>query len=572
MKSPSVPGVRRFARIRRGERLLARGALCLALAFFVAIFSALPADRGTEAQFQAVSSLGRGNGFAIGGTPESDGLLSSLPATSTEEETQAWAATLNAQANTGEALASVPFYWAGKVFDALVPGADDQEQRFASRTLGGSARSEYFAHVMVGLRNPLLAALCIWLVVLCASRLGLSRTTAFATGIGFGFCTFFMPMARQPFGGIQATSLLLGAFYLILTAREALERGRRPHRHFLVICGLCLGFAWMSQDNLTYAVGVLVATMMFVLVGGHKRLGELRVASGGKGGEKPRQLQDLLLFLVPLLVLAGVGVGFNALRFDSLLGRGAASLDLLGQGDLAPGWAWAGPKQLALHFVSPGGLLVLAPLLVLVPWGWVLSDGRACRFSRLVILLLSLGVFFGGGIAYAGVQPWSFGPGQLLPCLPFFVLIAGVALEQMRTTARGRFSALCLLLFGLLSNAGGVVVNHNSYEQLTAELSTATQSQIALPAMELAYAAPWAHWRIFRHRLAGLGEDFRAEEIFFIDGDLVLGTSPESAPGLEHLTWLDMQRNLGAEFWPIGAVLLLLIGQGIRLLLRSSDY
>ncbi len=52
----------------------------------------------------------------------------------------------------------------------------------------------------------------------------------------------------------------------------------------------------------------------------------------------------------------------------------AASLDLLGQGDLAPGWAWAGPKQLALHFVSPGGLLVLAPLLVLVPWGWVLTS------------------------------------------------------------------------------------------------------------------------------------------------------------------------------------------------------
>lgn len=568
MTSPTVPGVRRFARIRRGERLLARGALCLALAFFVAVFSALPADRGTEAQFQTVSALGRGDGFAIGGTPEAEGLA----AISSAEDSQAWTATLNAQANTGEVLASVPLYWAGKIFEALIPGADAQEKKFAARTLGGSPRSEYFAHLLVGLRNPLLAALSVWLIVLCASRLGLSRTAALATGIGFGFCTFFMPLARLPFGGVQATTLLLGAFYLILTVRENLERGRRPSRYFLVVCGLCLAFAWMSQDNLVYAVGVLVATMLLVLVSGHKRLGELRTASAGKAGEKPRQLQDLLLFLGPLLVLAGVGASLNVLRFDSLLGRGAVDMELLGQGDLAAGWAWAGPKQLALQLLSPGGLLVLAPLLFLVPWGWTLSDGRATRFSRHVILLLSVGVLFGGGLAHPGVQPWTFGPGHLLPLLPFLVLVAGVALEQMRTTGGGRFFAMCLLLFGLLSNAGGVLVNHSAYEQLTADLATATESEIALPATDFAHAAPWAHWRIFRHRLAGLGEQYSAGEIFFADGDLILGTSPESAKGLEHLTWLDMQRNLGAEFWPIGVVLLLLIGQGIRLLLWSSDH
>jgi hypothetical protein len=561
---PPIPGVRRFARIRRGERLLARGALCLALAFFVAVFSGLPADQSTEAQFQTVSSLGRGNGFSIGGTPEADGLLAGLPADGTVNAT--------AQANTGEALASVPFYWAGKVFEAVVPGADVQEERFGQRTLGGFQRSEYFAHLLVGLRSPLLAALCVWLIVLCASRLGLSRTAAIVTGLGFGFGTFLMPFARQPFGSVQATALLLGAFYLILTAREALERGRRPGRHYLVFCGLSLGLAWMSQDNLLFAVGVLVSTMLFVLLGGHRRLRKLRVATAETAGQSTGLRRDLVLFGVPLLLLAAAGAGLNLMRFDALLGRGDVAIGFLAQGPLAPGWAWSDPKALTRLLVAPGGLLVLAPLLVLVPWGWVLSDGRVCRFSRRVILLLSLGVIFGGGLSSAGGQPWTFGPGLLLPCLPFLLLLAAVALEQMRTTARGRLVAMCLLLFGLLSNGGGVFVNHNSYEQLAAELAASSDSQPAHPAMNFAESAPWAHWRILRHRLAGLGEEFSAEEIFFAADDVTLATDPESAKGLEHFTWLDMQRNLGAEFWPIGIALLLLIGQGIRLLLRSTEH
>ena len=573
MTSPTIPGVRRFARIRRGERLLARGAFCLVLAFFVAIFSGLTSDLTAEAEFQTVSALGRGNGFSIGGTPESEGLLANRPddwtANWTDDQGQEWSAAPMAQANTGEVLASVPLYWLGKVIEALAPGADSQEQRFASRTLGGFPRSEYFAHLLVGLRNPLLAALCVWLVVLCASRLGLSRTAAFVAGMGYGLCTYAMPLARQPFGSIQATALLLGAFYLILTAREALERGRRPARHFLLIGGFSLGFAWMSQDDLGYAVGVLACTMWVVLVGGHRWLKELRIAKAEPAGQKSGQLQDLLLFTAPLLVLVAAGAGLNWMRFDSMLGPGKLAL---GESVMAPSWAWASPGEFARLVVSPGGLLVLAPLLLLVPWGFVLSDGRASRFSRNVIVLLTLAVVFGGGVAHPGAQPWTSGPVDLLPCMPFLVLVAAVALERMRTTARGRFVTLALLVFGFLSNAGGVLVHPATFEQLATDFAGSTEAPIDLPSMEFDHAAPWASWRIFRHRLAGLGEEFSAAEIFFGDPDLTLVANPETPPGQEHLTWLDMQRNLGAESWPIGVVLLLLIGQGIRLLLRSTDH
>ena len=58
-------GVRRFARIRRGERLMARALFCLLAAVYLLVATGLPDHNDSETEFQTTSALGRGGTFAL---------------------------------------------------------------------------------------------------------------------------------------------------------------------------------------------------------------------------------------------------------------------------------------------------------------------------------------------------------------------------------------------------------------------------------------------------------------------------------------------------------------------------
>ena len=65
-----------------------------------------------------------------------------------------------------------------------------------------------------------------------------------------------------------------------------------------------------------------------------------------------------------------------------------------------------------------------------------------------------------------------------------------------------------------------------------------------------AFAAPWAHWRILRHRLRERDETFPLQEIFHLDEELALTPAHERARGFRHLAWVDFHERLGGPAWP----------------------
>ena len=69
------------------------------------------------------------------------------------------------------------------------------------------------------------------------------------------------------------------------------------------------------------------------------------------------------------------------------------------------------------------------------------------------------------------------------------------------------------------------------------------------------FAAPWAHWRILRHRAEGRGEAFPVAELFFLPIPETLTPSEERWQGMNHLAWVDFSQRLGGPLWPAGMLI-----------------
>src|SRR4029077_16123372 len=123
---------------------------------------------------------------------------------------------------------------------------------------------EYFEHLFVGLRNPLLGALTAALVVLAALRAGAKRVPAALCGLSYGLASFAWPQARGTLSDVQATAFLFLAFVLLQGVLAELEGGRaRARTAALVGAGLALGGAFLTRPVL--APGVAVIVLFFVV-------------------------------------------------------------------------------------------------------------------------------------------------------------------------------------------------------------------------------------------------------------------------------------------------------------------
>jgi len=566
MATPAHPnhlGVRRFARIRRGERLVARALFCFLAAVYVLVATGLPDHNDSETEYQTTSALGRGQGFALGGTPESDALVEYrfaqpdsplIPAKVGRDGTSVYS-----WFGTGQALSAVPLYWVGKGLGAVFPGV---EERFAERTTMGIHRSEYYAHLLVGMRNPLLGAVTAWLVVLCALRLGLTRRFAFLAGLTYGLCTFALPQARSTLSDVQATACLFGAFYLILTAREFLERARRPARKHLIAAGTLLAMAFLTRVVTAPAIAVLAIAMIGVLLRGH-------LLSPVQGESPPRKvlLRDLADFCLPALAGVVLFLGFNYLRFGGALETGYG--DVVSADSFFAFSPWVG--LLLLCFAPGKGLVFLAPGLVIAPLGWPWAEGGAGRFFCWTTLGVSLAVFAPIVPTETWHGAWTFGPRYVLPALPFLWLGVAVAFERLQ--GRARLGAAGLMLVGAVVALGGTLTDHMTHQDLAVQAARldwpdqpgGDDARFQSIQTDLRYAAPWAHWRILRHRVAGLGEDFSSAEIFYTEVDGVLTPGPDQRRGFTHLAWVD-HAGLGGSTWPILFLVGGLLVLGMRLL------
>lgn len=558
------------------DRTLAWAVFCLLLAVYLATFSGSPENPDAEVEFQTTSALARRGSFALGGTPEADAIVGVIHqgrqgfnvrrgGPGREQEFFSWS-------GVGQPLAAVPLYMAGGVVARLLPGI---EARQRATTHLGVGRSEYFEHLLVGLRNPLLGALTGALVFVAARKAGARRRFALASALSYGLCSYAWPQARGTLSDVQATAAFFLAFVLGQRVIEELRNARAPRRAPLHGFGLALGLAFLTRPVLAPGVAVL-ALYFFVCALGAAR-----------AGARALPWRELLAGLGPALLCFAFFLWTNLRRFGNPFEAGyggVAGLD----------WFLRAPWQgLVGVTVSPSvGLLWLAPGILFVgPWFVDALRGlpRAAGGERALPALVA-GLCLAVGVPHVLIPSWygawSYGPRYLLPLIPFLWFPLGVALERARGNAT-RLLAACAFVLGGTTALGGVLVEYTTNLDLTVQAA-----RIAWPAppgsdssaeaqlvqdderfvrakFDWRFAAPWAHWRILFQRLRGAGESYPVRELYFLDSDAEVAPQWERGHGFLHFAWVDLHRRLQGPSWPGPILCASLLGLSGFLFLRA---
>ena len=536
--------------------------LAILLALFTATMVAQPDILDAEVEFQTTSSLARRGTLALGGTPEADAIIERgynvhRGGPGREDETFSWY-------GIGQALVGLPFYLAGDALGRIFP---EFERANAETTHMGIGRSEYFAHLFVGWRNPLFAALTAFLLVKTCRRIGSRRSHAWLAGLSYGICTFAWPQARSTLSGVQATFFLFLAFHLTLKIESAFER-RRPSGWMLAAVGLALGMAFLTRMLVAPVIVVLYGALVFVLIDGYQRRG-----TGFR-------FSDLVWSATPALACFALYLWTNHERFGDPLESG--------YGDAVQ---WSDYFNYPLHhglfriLFAPGqGFLWMAPGVLLLPF-WMRRLWRRGKFrTPLIQILVSLAVLIPVSMTAGWHGAWGYGPRYALPMLPFLWIGLAPALDALEELRFGRVLASVPLFFGMLVALGGVLVDHTTHTDLAIQaarlewpdapgLTEADQEESRFVSIRLdwRFAAPWAHWRILRHRLAGLGEEFPVRQIFLMDHEAVLRPEHEREKGYQHLTWVDFHRRLGGPTWPATLFCVGILFCGLVLAIRGLD-
>jgi hypothetical protein len=516
-------------------------------AVYLATFAGLPEVPDAEVEFQTTSALVRTGRADLQGTPEADALIAAGFGVAPGEGERAgrW----YARYGIGQALAALPLHKAGQGLSALAP---QFEARHARDSAWGARRSEYFAHLAVGARNPLLGAATAALLVLIALRLGLARATAWCCGLGYGLTTFAWPQARYGLSDVQATFFLVLAFHGMLGPRAARARAALG-------VGLALAAAVATR------VAVLPAALVLLVA----VLARLRRAPAARAGGLLLPACAALPFALGLAALAA----WNRARFGSALETGYGhGLDYAGflSGDPLHG-AWS-------LLVAPGrGLLWMAPALALLPLARERAREGEARFWWRASLAVALAVLVPAACLRGWHGAWTYGPRYLLPLLPFAWLGVGLALESRRgRQAPARAAALALCGLGLVVQLAGTAVDAGTHLDLGLQAAREvwpTPAGVDEREMEerrfdrmqwdWRFAAPWAHLRILRERLAGAEERFDARALYFVATSRALEPAHARERGFAHLAWVDFHKRLGGSPGPAAALCGALLALGL---------
>ena len=487
----------RPAAIQRADRTLARSVFLLLVAIYTATFTGLPEHDG-EVEFQTVSSLVRNQDLALGGTDEADyiverGFAVREGAGEKQGRYYSWF-------GIGQAIVGVPFYVAGRGLSKLLPRF---EERHAETTLlvderGRSyRRSEYFAHLVVGWRNSLLTAMTASLIFLAARYLGAHRIAGWVAAVGYGLCTYAWPQARSTLNDVQATFFLFLAFYLLLKLRERFDHYGRARVVDLFLFGAALGMSFLTRLTTALALPVLFLGALLVLTRGRRHL------------RRPGSLSaSLALILVPSLGCLGFFFWVNEARFGDPLEPGYG---------LSPNYfSYPALIGLASLFIAPGkGLLVMAPPVLLAPFGFLRAWRRGERLWPWTMLAMLVGIPFLYAFSQGWHGAWTYGPRYLLPLVPYLWVGVALGLEPVTKTRRGGIFAGALFLLGFLTALPGVLVDQMTYHDLAIraapqkwpvsrqeDWNLKDEVRFVMIHWSGSFAEPWAHWRILRHRLA----------------------------------------------------------------------
>ncbi len=525
--------------------------------------SGLPDNSDAECEFQTTSALARRGTFALGGTPESDAMVAFHQASPVRQGTDG---RFYSWFGIGQAALALPFYWAGRVVGELAP---EIEERHAATTHYGFPRSEYFAHLFVGWRNPLLSALTALILTRIALGFGVSNRTAWIAGISYGLTTYAWAQARSTLSDVQATFFLFAAFGLLLRERARYASGLRPVPAELVLFGLALGGAFLTRVACAPAVLVLFVGSAY---SGWRGRGPLH--------GRARPIVDALWKGVPLAICLALFLWANYARFGSVRETGYGA-------PLEGGSFFSYPFHLGLAglLFAPGkGLLWLAPGVLLAPLGVWLVHRSGERFYALLLAGVLAAAFVPTSLLETWHGAWTYGPRYILPALPFLWVAVAVALQHVGVHRLGRIAAAALLVFGLTVNVPAALVDHMTHQDLAvvaARVEWGDDVEIEDDYLrdaslfqniqwDFGFAAPWAHWRIFFHRAAGRGDVFSSREIFFTEKDVPLETNFERERGFRHLAWVDLAQRLDGPVWPGVLLTLLFLTGGVWLTRRGA--
>jgi hypothetical protein len=529
------------------DRLLARSAFLIVLAVHALFFGGAPgdSDRRGELVHQATRAMALGDGLLLrGDTPESAALIA--------EGFEVRPVEGGAIANVEPLVAAmgVPFHWVGAQLGQLLERTETVHAATSPGFAGG--RSEYWAHLFVGLQGPLYGAATVTLVCVAALRLGARRRTALTGSLVLAFATCLWPSVSVVGGAAPAAMLAAGALVALLVVRDRFYRLTAPSVPHWLLLGTLLAALAACEPLALPAVLVLAYSAVRMSVRGRQRLWSMPLLRGGAG--RKRSVADMTWFLLPMAAIAALWWWGHVLRVGPLP---FAPLD-----GLRPLDEW--PRELLGLFVSPGkGLVWLAPVVFFALFGALrfAQEPRLLGFTIVAPLAVLL--------ASAATGEWSsldeFAPRGASVALALAWPAVVVGYDQVRARLGWRAVGVALAVLGLVVNTGGVVVSRGTWRTIVEQAAPQLLPEGPAPsdpafaravAFDWHSAAPWFAWRVVRHRAAAeqggfSGDVFPARQVFAFTG---VGSFTVGAPrdrGFSHLCWVDYEERLDGRMWPV---------------------
>ena len=302
---------------------------------------------------------------------------------------------------------------------------------------------------LISWSNCALSALTV--VLLCALCLDLGYTLrrSVAAALIYGFATLAWPYARFAFDVSPTALLLLGAFRLGLRAGS--EKDGAEVRLW-ALAGILGGLAILVRLPTIPALAPLAVWALLSSAAGHR----VRV-------------RRFIAFLLPLGCALAFSAWYNLYRFGSIVNDGHSA----NAADKFTFQPWVGILGMT---ISPGkGLLWYCPVVIFALVGvprFIARHGIACKLA-LSIATLSL-------LPYLFVPDWyggdAWGPRFIIPILPLVLLPALEGHDVFSTDSRRKAVAWAILIFSVIVQIAGQLVNYPLRLRRAAQLHIDYQS------------------------------------------------------------------------------------------------
>ncbi|MDP3046857.1 MAG: glycosyltransferase family 39 protein, partial [Chloroflexota bacterium] len=305
----------------------------------------------------------------------------------------------------------------------------------------------------ISLTNSFVVAVAAAIVYLTGLSLGYRRGRAIVVALAFGLASLAWPYTRTFFSEPLTGLALITAIFAIRSFRVT---GREK---YLPLAGFAMGVGLLARVDF----GVYLPVLTLYLLWPSSDRGWRSLLNG-----------RLLLILVTFVPLVAVFLGYNYIRYGSLL---------------ATGYGWAvdsilhpsmDQNVMAVYGLLLGGkgLLLYQPLALLALFCWPrfarAAPPEACTFALLFLARVAMLSFIP---TWEGCVSW--GPRQLVSLTPILILPIGFFLPRHARLPNWRSVVFALFLaLGFLAQIPGIVFWHADFTNKLIHSQLVTQEQM----------------------------------------------------------------------------------------------